>query len=454
MSITLDIAAADYTRDLGDGLIAHWSTAADTEKIAQAAGQVFRGKESDPFNDRLANAVRVYMSGRIPIMGPDDYAIVEDRNKEGNPVVAGICLQRMEWYYDDIPFKMSRPEIVFSHPDYRNRGLVRTLFEFVHARSAAEGRLLDGITGIYYFYRQFGYEYALDLDSGKGVYLTSIPKAKEGEVELYTLREATETDLPQMQAIYAQRDRSSHAVSTLVDQDYMQWLVEDWHDHPARAEFPSTQIIVDAQGQVQGWLSVPMQRRGRSLNVWSMYTRPHLNLQAMLSSLLRALQSYGQQIPAYKPDTEAFSEIKFYLGQQHPVYEALGSVATITEPGYAWYIRIADLPRFIRHIAPALEKRLLNSPVEGFTGELKLDFYRGGLRLAFKEGRLETVEDWRSTVMNYSADGGFPPLAFFKALLGYRSLAELRQSYPDAWVNNEVLFNTLFPAKPSWAIVL
>ncbi|GCE23415.1 GNAT family N-acetyltransferase [Dictyobacter kobayashii] len=450
MSITIDIAAADYIRDLGDGLIARWSTAADTENIAQAAGLVFRDKEEDPLNERLVNAVKVFMSGQIPIMGPGDYAIVEDRNKEGNPVIAGICLQRMEWYYEDIPFKMGRPEVVFSDPAYRNRGLIRILFEFVHARSAAEGRLLDAITGIYYFYRQFGYEYALDLDSGKGVYLPSIPKAKEGEAELYTLREATGEDLPLLQAIYEQRDRSTSAVSTHIDQGYMRWLVEG-PDHSASS---STRVIVDAQGQIQGWFSTLSTRGGRGVNVWNLYTRPHLNLQAMLPVLLRALQAYGQQLPTRKPDTEAFSEIRFYLGQKHPVYEALGSLATITIPAYAWYIRIADLPRFIRHIAPALEKRLLNSPVEGFTGELKLDFYRGGLRLDFKEGRLVTVENWRSTVLNYNADGGFPPLVFFKALLGYRSLAELRQSYPDAWVNNEVLFNTLFPAKPSWAFPL
>ncbi|GLV54562.1 hypothetical protein KDH_14090 [Dictyobacter sp. S3.2.2.5] len=454
MAMTLDIAAADYRRDLGDGLVARWSTADDTEKIAQTAGQVFRGKESDPFNERLANVVRVYMSGRVPIMGPGDYAIVEDHNKEGNPVVAGICLQRMEWYYEDIPFKMGRPEIVFSDPGYRNRGLIRTLFEFVHARSAAEGRLLDAITGIYYFYRQFGYEYALDLDSSKGVYLTAIPKAKEGEAELYTLREATQEDLPQIKAIYEQRDRSLQAVTTHTDDSYMKFLVEDWSDHPARSQFGATMMIVDQQGQAQGWLSLPTARGVKSLNVWSMYTRPHLNLQAMLQSLLRALQAYGQQMPTQKPDTEAFSEIRFYLGQQHPVYTALGNLAAIADPGYAWYVRIADLPRFIHHIAPALEKRLLHSPVEGFTGELKLDFYRGGIRMVFNEGRLETVEDWRSTVLNNSSDGGFPPLVFFQALLGYRSLDELRRNYPDAWVNNEVLFNTLFPVRPSWAAVL
>ncbi len=50
---------------------------------------------------------------------------------------------------------------------YRNRGLVRALFEMIHARSSAEGHLVQAITGIPYFYRQFGYEYVLDLDGSR-----------------------------------------------------------------------------------------------------------------------------------------------------------------------------------------------------------------------------------------------------------------------------------------------
>ncbi len=42
----------------------------------------------------------------------------------------------------------------------------------VHQRSADEGHLVTAITGIPYFYRQFGYEYALDLGGKRTTYLT------------------------------------------------------------------------------------------------------------------------------------------------------------------------------------------------------------------------------------------------------------------------------------------
>jgi predicted acetyltransferase len=90
-------------------------------------------------------------------------------------------------------------------PEYRNRGLIRAIFELIHARSTACGQLAQGITGLTYYYRQFGYEYALDLGGSRSVYLAAIPKLKEGQPEPYALRAATLHDLPQLLALYVMK---------------------------------------------------------------------------------------------------------------------------------------------------------------------------------------------------------------------------------------------------------
>ena len=51
MLTTIPAAAATYRRDLGDGLILRWSTAEDTENIAQLCGMVFRDKADEPANE-------------------------------------------------------------------------------------------------------------------------------------------------------------------------------------------------------------------------------------------------------------------------------------------------------------------------------------------------------------------------------------------------------------------
>jgi hypothetical protein len=448
-------AAIDYRQDLGNGLTARWSTAADVENISQLASIVFRDKEDDAPNAYVYAEIYQLMSGRLPTMGPNDYAIVEDTHKTGNPIVAAVCLQHMEWEYEGIPFLMGRPEDVTTDAAYRNRGLMRILFELIHARSAAEGHLIQGITGIPYFYRQFGYEYALELNGSQSVLLATIPKANDGEIEAYTLRDATLNDLPRLKELY-QQQLPGYLVTTHIDDVYFQWMLTD-REEPATINKRSlvlTLAIVDMDNMVQGWLLLSGKRRASNLYIRSICLNRSLNIQAMMPSILRALQAYGAHVPLENPAVEALHSIKFSLDRNNPVYEALEKLSS--NPGLAdsWYIRITDLPRFIQHIAPALEQRLINSAVAGYTGELKLDFYRGGLRLVFDKGQLVTAEDWRSTVLNNSSDGGFPPRVFFKALFGYRSLADLRHAYADVWVNNDVLFNTLFPVKASWALPL
>jgi hypothetical protein len=117
---------------------------------------------------------------------------------------------------------------------------------------------------------------------------------------------------------------------------------------------------------------------------------------------------------------------------------------------------VAHLPTFIQLIAPVLERRLASSVVADYSGELKFDFYRGGLRMVFERGRLRAVEDWRRPIWNANEDGGFPPLVFLQLLFGYRGLDALRAAFPDVWVNDnvELLVTTLFPYRPSRVLPL
>src|SRR2546426_1629879 len=143
-----------------------------------------------------------------------------------------------------------------------------------------------------------------------------------------------------------------------------------------------------------------------------------------MRSVLRALHTYGLNMELARPDAPPLSEVGFYLGTTHPVHEVLGDeLDRAMEPPYAWYVRVKDLPAFLMHIAPALEKRLAASPVVGHTGEIKLDFYRGGLRMVFEKGRLAVAEDWRGPLGRPPAGGGLPPLALLLPLFGQPSAA-------------------------------
>jgi hypothetical protein len=445
-----------YRRDLGGGLVLRWSTAADVERIGELYSYVFRGKPEDPPNHTINAWTHDLMGGRHPLIGPGDFAVVE--NTDGGAIVAATCLIRQTWEYGGIAFPAGRPEIVATMPDFRNRGLIRSIFELIHARSAAEGQLAQGITGINYYYRQFGYEYALDLGGRRSVYLAAIPQLKPGETEPYALRDATLADIPQVMALY-DRERARGPVSAQIDADYWRWLMEG--QNPDAGEGWNTRMIVragDDRAAPVGYVLTNRRRHGDRLGVIGVALEPGVPLPTLLPSLLRALQALALVLPPSRPhQPEVAARISFGLFGSHPLYDALGAGLTAdVEPPYAWYVRVPDLPRLIRRIAPALEQRLADSSAAGYTGDLKIDFFRSGLRLMFEQGRLTDAADFRGEGWSPHYNAAFPPLVFLQLLFGRRSLDELRYAFPDIYADQigRSLLEALFPAKASWLLPL
>ena len=133
---------------------------------------------------------------------------------------------------------LGRPEYVATLPEYRNRGLIRTLLEMIHARSAERGDLVQAITGIRYYYRQFGYEYALDLGGARRIYVPAIPAMKEGKSAAYRLRRATEDDAAHMLALYNQRRAGSLVWSEMTEERW-RYYVSAWDLPVVRQQDPA-----------------------------------------------------------------------------------------------------------------------------------------------------------------------------------------------------------------------
>ncbi len=443
---------------LGDGLVLRWSTAADMEKITELIGHVFRGKAEDPANLRMMDEMRVIMRGDFPYMDANDFAVVEDTSKPEAPLVACTCLWQHSWSYGGIPFSVGRPEFVATDPAYRNRGLVRKIFQLLHERSDGRGDLMQGITGIPYFYRQFGYEMVLDLDVRRYLLVDLLPPAKTGEEESCTLRRATAADVPLLTTLHEQNQGDS-LLWHEADEAFWHYLVTYWDDPAIQQEDRTVvgmnawpQMIVDPAGNSLGMVVVGHHRRRYDLGVYELALAAETNLQQIAPSLARALCDYAQQAPTMDADAPPLRQLSLRLGRVHPLYLLLSdAMLTPDEPPYAWYIRIPDLPAFIRQVAPVLEARLADSLLRGHTGTFCIDLYRTGLQMKFTDGKLTAVESWRPAAFGDEASAGCPPLVFSQLLLGHRSLTELRTIYPDVWAKNEarLLLETLFPKTPS-----
>jgi Acetyltransferase (GNAT) domain len=464
-------------RDLGDGLVLRWSTRQDSDKVADLASTVFRGKADDPPNVEMADLVRRLMRGDYPFMGSDDYLVVEDTRASGNPIVACTCYLREEWELDGIAFPVGRPEIVATAVGYRRRGVVRAMFEAFHERCARDDRPVQGITGIPYFYRQFGYEYALDLGGEVTLPVELLPPGRpDGQQEPppFVVRPAKLSDIESLDACCRGAQQGS-LVSVQVPESYWRYHIEA-EGESAAAEAGSglsqsesaadsaktalqghlrIRVIETAQGEFRGYLVLPY-ARSDTLHVARLEFVDGAPLHTIVPWLLPELKLVGAQLPAKKPD-EPLRKITLELGRSHPVDDVLSpDWAPRRRMPYAWYLRVPDLPAFLRRIAPVLERRLAASPLAGYDGEVAFDFYRGGLRMVFDQGRLQTAEDHRFEPYDNTNKGGFPPNVFLRLVFGYSSLDDLRAAFPDVGVQGreiELLVNTLFPKSVSRTFV-
>ncbi len=447
-----------FRGDLGNGLIRRWSTRADQDGIARCLATVFRDGPDAPLNAHAFDEVRIQMSPGYPFMGAGDYALVEDSSRPDRPVVACTCAWRHQWSYGGIRFGVGQPEMVATLPEYRNRGLVRSLFDMVHARSTARGELVQAITGIPYFYRQFGYEYVLDLGGQRFVDAAAIPPREGNEPEPYALRLATIDDIPHLLALYEQ-DRNASLIWHESDAAYWRAHIASWEDPDVQGKVVTEvglvgrlQMIVATDGAVCGMVWPAAKRGGSALRIFALRLYRHVSWQAVMPSLLRALRALGEQAPGLTPNTRPFRELGLQLGRDHPAYTVLGEIlAPRREAPYAWYLRVADVHAFIRHIAPVLEQRLANSILPGHSGDLVVDFYGDGLKLHFDHGKLAEIAPWRAPAYGDDAPAGCPRLIFLQLLFGYRSLAELRATFPDVYAEPDavLLLDILFPKMPS-----
>jgi hypothetical protein len=178
---------------------------------------------------------------------------------------------------------------------------------------------------------------------------------------------------------------------------------------------------------------------------------------AVTPSVMRYLQKIHQDLLPEEGEKGEFESFGFWMGSEHPVYQVItDKLPRVREP-YAWYLRVPDLPAFLRLIIPVLEDRLAVSAMCGHSGELNISFYNSGVRLVFEAGQINLIDGWNPTPQGHSGDAAFPGLTFFQLLFGYRSLAELRYAFVDCFARHDTaqaLLNGLFPKQPSnvWAV--
>lgn len=406
-----------FARELGGGLTMRSVATPDDVARVAAFDALIHGAGTE-------GTWRSWMTEHPHAADPRRWLFVEE--SAGGRVVASLCQIAWRLQYAGVPLRSAELGVVGTHEEYRGRGLQRALVARFNELLAEGGFLLSQIQGIPYFYRQFGYEYAVPLEAWTRVELHLLPDnpAAPGAA---AIRRATPADIPALAARY---DAACAALGLGALRDEAEWryLLGPGLATDTGAE---TWVIEAPGGAVAGYFRTWFHGFGEGL----------ICGECSLLGAGEALAAMGHLRAL------AVERARPYIRLNLPARSALARLGLALGGrdggAYAWQFRIPDPAALLRAIAPALEARLAASPYAGLSRGVTIDLYRTALELRFEAGRLAAVE----AAPRGAFDLRLPPQLLPPLLLGYRSLDELHHLFPDAYTGGAAapLVETLFP---------
>lgn len=388
--------------DLPGGLVLRPSTPADLEQVGALLTE--RGEADDAVDHRLVV--------EDPDAGYGSCAVVVD----GDRVVSTALLldEQVRVGHGDaaVTLPAGQVELVATDTAYEGRGLVRELMGWAHGRSAERGHLLGVMIGIPYFYRRFGYEYAIDIPPAPS--LTGTPDAPGTG----TLRPATPDDLA---AIVRLQDAAQAGADVAVPHSAPRWR---W----LLARDGTTVWVVERDGEVVA--------TGRA-------TDPDEGV--LLAEAAAVDRAAAADLVAQLAATAGEDGLQ--------VQQRRGPVDEVCTPWYAdedrtaeqYYVRLPDVPAVLDALSPLLTARHLATRAEG--RDLVISTFGAHYRLPWTgEAFGPTVSGGPMQAPGAAGGLGCAPDWLPALLLGPLGLAGLKRLRPDVYPGRDAEWlEALFP---------
>jgi predicted acetyltransferase len=360
-----------------------------------------------------------------PSVTLDDFFVAKSRGK----IVAALNLLPLKWEIGVVPLAVAELACVATHPNYRHMGLQKMLMKEYDQRVSDQGYDLSAIEGIPYYYRQFGYEYALPLSEETRIGLDQIPESNStGKI-----RPFRKSDLTQA-AKLLRAAKQRFYVHSIRDEGV--WKMQQETRMVAEREFHT--YAVEKKGKMIAYFRLSENSEAKILVLTEMTDVNYEQARLVLAFLGTECKRRGLQ------------NLNVIASYHEPFTEFLASAGGIKQfPQYAWQLRVIDHVRLFTKMRPLFERRLSASIYRGFTENINLNLYHNTIKLIIKHGKLEKIQkldtcDHRDIRMN--------PEVFTQLIVGYRSREELETIYPDFMIrpSHRYLIDVMFPKKPSF----
>jgi predicted N-acetyltransferase YhbS len=387
------LAGEDRPVDLPGGLLLRGARPTDLDQIAALLAD--RGDPNDAEDHRLVV--------EDPDGGFDACAVVLDRDR----VVSTATLLDESVFLGGLRIPAGQVELVATDRAYEGRGLVRALMGWAHERSARRGHLMQVMLGIPYFYRQFGYQYAIAIPHSRAV--QTVPAMPDGHI----VRAAAPVDIALMARL---QDATQRRFDLSMPHSALCWRA-------LVARHGSSQVVVERAGEPVGTGRVTPPDEGVVLG----------EVAGADAGAVEALVAYAAGLAG-----GARIEAKDRGGQ------LASYLAPAPEQAEDYYVRVPDVVALLDHLRPVLTARLAG---DDGNEDVIVSFFRHHVRLRRGDGAVTGVLPGGPMQGPAAAGGaGVAPDLIAPLLFGPHGIAGLAARHADVYPGpNADLMRALFP---------
>lgn len=375
------------------------------------------------FGDEDVRGITRRFAENHPEMSNEDFFMV----KKGNEVAAGLILLPQKWVIDGVEVKVAEMGCVGTRPEHRRKRLQWILNDQFDSYARENGFDLCVLAGIPYFYRQFGYQYAVDLDIATQIECKKIPKNDSNLMR----RKPLEADISQMDKIL-RKTQEEYFVKSIRTPEI--WRMQEETGTYGGDVFKST--VLGREGELVGYYRYVIDDKNSTL-----YVRELGYIGASVEEVASSFRRHAEE--------KGLAKIKTAVAHIDPISVYLRKLGATVNRAYAWQIKPLDLFGLMDKMRPAFEKRIVESQFKGLTKVLRFNFFKFAVKMEIENGAIKNMEKYYNEEKRTL---GFNPYAFIQLITGYRSWKELTKAYPDFWVRENLgdLIDVMFPTGPGY----
>lgn len=376
------------------------------------------------FGDEDVRSITRRFVEHHPGMGREHVFMV----KHDDNTVAGLLLIPQIWRLGEVELKVAEMGCVGTDPEHRRKGVQWILNNEFDKYAMEQGFDLCVLAGIPYFYRQFGYQYAIELDYSTEINLEKIPE-NESEIQVEDFSEE-HIEKADMFLRKAQEGYLVHSVRTEGIWE-MQQKTGTYGGEPFQA------ASLHRGGEFVGYYRYVVDNKKGTLYIREL----GIDENVPVGDLAGVIKKHASGMD--------LTGIKTGLPHQDEVNRYLISLGAKTNRPYAWQVKILDLTNFLTKLRPVLEHRIEDSEFKGVNKDLVLNFWKFTVSMKIVEGKIVSIEKVQG---EKDRTIGLNPDAFIMMVFGYKSRVELEKMYPDFWVRGDLggLMGVMFSKQSSY----